>query len=300
MARRERGVPVDGLYGGIGIDPDDAERAMSELGERLTVEFSERQRLRDQLAAPMRAYRGPLLKVVSEDEQAAGAVSELRRLQTAARKARVSRPRIRKVEGGIFSGSIGATVPPPYNYRWTWSAVSGTPDDNSESADNTAGTMAYDLWADFNNSSSVSGRAAVGIYFYPPMQSGSLQIWSTPAFNDDWGTWCTLDSAHADGWIGLYVGSYDLTGAPTGAVVDQQITLWSDDSWWSGAGEHKGSNSGYALHAGPIQVDQNHQYMIWVWCGGDVSAAGWGTFSGSGAGEDMNVSIPSITWELRC
>jgi hypothetical protein len=47
-----------------------------------------------------------------------------------------------------------------------------------------------------------------------------------------------------------------------------------------------------------MQVDQDHQYAIWVWAGGDVSAAGWGTFSGSGAGDTMNTAVPFIRWEL--
>jgi hypothetical protein len=192
----------------------------------------------------------------------------------------------------VFLGSIGATQGPPYDYQWTWSAVSGNASENSESADAGSGDMSINIWADFNNSSSVSGRAAVGIYFYPPAPNGSLQIWSTPNFNYDWGDWCVLDGASADGWIGLYVGSYDLTGAFTGAVVDQQINLWSDSSWWSGVGEQEGSNSGYGLYAPPIQVDQDHQYAIWVWAGGDVSAAGWGSpFWGSGTGDDLNIGV---------
>jgi hypothetical protein len=157
--------------------------------------------------------------------------------------------------------------------------------------------MSINIWTDFNNGSAVSGRAAVGTYFYPPTSDSTLQIWSAPAISDDWGDWCSFDSASADGWIGLYVGSYDLAGGFTGAVIDQQITLWSDSSWWSGVGEQEGSNSGYGLY-GSTHVDQDHQYLIWVWCGGDISAAGWGTFSGSGAGDDLNVAVPSITWEL--
>jgi len=58
------------------------------------------------------------------------------------------------------------------------------------------------------------------------------------------------------------------------------------------------TNGGFGLYAPPIQVDQDHQYAIWVWVGGDVSAAGWGTFSGIGAGDDLIVAVPSITREL--
>jgi hypothetical protein len=299
MAKLERGVAVKSLFGGRFISPEAARQSMKPLEEHLTDRFKERTRLRAQLAEQMNKTRSPLMELLAKDKRAAEGTSGLRALQAHAQKNKPKRPQHHghKPAFGIFSGSIGATVGPPYDYQWTWSAVSGNPDENSETANDNSGDMAINIWADFNNGSSVSGRAAVGTYFYPPTSDGSLQIWSAPAISDDWGDWCAFDSASADGWIGLYVGSYDLAGGFTGAVVDQQITLWSDSSWWSGVGEQEGSNSGYGLYAS-TQVDQDHQYIIWVWCGGDISAAGWGTFSGSGAGDDLNVAVPSITWEL--
>jgi hypothetical protein len=301
MAKLDRGISVKDLFGGRFISPEAAQRSMGPLEERLAARFKAQTRLRTQLVEQVKKTQSPLHDLVAKDKRAAEGVSGLRALQAHAQKNKPKRPQPHghKPTYGIFTGSIGATVGPPYDYQWTWSAVSGNPDENSEKADSNSGDMSINIWTDFSdNSSAVSGRAAVGTYFYPPARNGSLQIWSSPSFSDDWGDWCTFDSASADGWIGLYVGSYDLTGAFTGAVVDQQINLWSDSSWWSGVGEQEGSNSGYGLYASPIQVDQDHQYIIWVWCGGDISAAGWGTFSGSGAGDSLNVGVPSITWEL--
>lgn len=300
MAKLDRGVSVKDLFGGRFISPEVAQKSMAPLEERLASRFKEQTRLRAQLAEQTKKTHGPLLDLLAKDKRAAEGASGLKGLQAHAQKNKPKRPQHQghKPKLGIYAGSIGATVGPPYDYRWTWSAVSGNPDENSENADNNSGDMSINIWTDFNNGSSISGRAAVGTYFYPPASNGSLQIWSWPAISDDWGDWCDFDSAHADGWIGLYVGSYDLTGAFTGAVVDQQINLWSDSSWWSGVGEQEGSNSGYGLYAPPIQVDQDHQYIIWVWCGGDVSASGWGTFSGSGAGDSLSVAVPWITWEL--
>jgi hypothetical protein len=298
MKKPNRGLAVKSLHGGRFIPPRTIRKSMVGLEERLALEFNERTKLRAQLAEQMHKYRLPLVELISKNQRAAEAVSGLRKLQAAAHARKRRAPHRTKTEERIFVGSFGATQVPPYDYQWTWSAVNGNPTTNNETADENSGDMTLSLWTDFNNGSSISGRAAVGIYFYPPAANGSLQIWSTPGFTDDWGDWCTLDGASADAWIGLYVGSYDLTGAFTGAVVDQQVSLWSDSSWWSGVGSQQGSNSGFGLYAPPIQVDQDHQYAIWVWVGGDVSAAGWGTFSGSGAGDDLNVFVPSITWEL--
>lgn len=271
---------------------------MRELEDRLSANFKKRTRHRAQLVEQMRRYRGPILDLLAKDPQTAKAVPALRRLQMNAYRHKLPPPHKHKITPGIFTGSIGATIVPPYDYQWTWSATAGNPSSNSEKANKNSGDMSLNLCTDFSdNSSAVSGNAAVGIYFRPPAP-GFLQIWSSPSFNDQWGDFCSFDSAHADGWIGLYVGSYDMTGASTGAVVDQKETLWSDDSWWAGVGQQEGSNSAYGLYAGVQPVWHHRQYQIWVWCGGDVSGQGWGQLSGSAASDQLNVYVPSITWEF--
>jgi hypothetical protein len=298
MAQPDRGIAPKDLYGGRFLSQKVALQPMRELEARLTAEFQERTARRAKLAAPMAKLRSPLVEAIGSDRKAARAVEDLRNLAVAAGKRKPRQPHRATVDRKVFAGSIGATHVPPYDYQWTWSATSGSPSFNHEAASRATGDMAVNIDTDVGgNSSSVSGRAALGIYFYPPVANGLLQIWSTPAYTEDWFDVCFLDSCHADGWIGLYVGSYDLTGAFTGAVVDQQVTLWSDSSWWSG-GEGQGSNTGFGLYAPPIEVDQDHQYLIWVWIGADASGDGWHTFSGSAAGDDLNVHVPSITWRV--
>jgi hypothetical protein len=299
MTKLDRGVSVKSLYGGRFLPPEVVRHSLAALETRLTSEFKERVKVRAEMAELMRMYRSPLIETISKDKRASEAVSGLRRLYAGTHERKRRPPPQARGKERIFTGSIGATQTPPYDYQWTWNAVAGNALANIETADEVSGAMSLSIWTDQNNSSSISGRTAVGIYFYPPVENGSLQIWSSPAFTDDWGTFCNLDGASADAWIGLYVASSDLTGASTGAVVDQQVQLWSDSSWWSGTGAQQGSNSGFGLYAPPIQVDQDHQYAIWVWAGGDVSAAGFGgAFWGSGAGDDLNIVVPSITWEL--
>jgi hypothetical protein len=299
MVKPQRGTAVKDLFGGRSIPAETALASMRSVEERLTTEFRQRVHRKAQLAEQMRKYRTPLLEVIDQHRAAGEAVTGVRRLQEATRDRKLHQPYRAKAREGVSIGSIAATVVPPYDYQWTWSAVAGNPDENDETADRDNGDMALHIWTDFSdNSSSVSARTALGTYFYPPASNGTLQVWSSPSYTDDWGTYCVLDGAAADAWMGLYIESYDLAGAATGTVVDQQPLLWSDSSWWSGTGSEEGSNSGYGLYAPPIQVDQDHQYIIWVWMGGDISAQGWGTFSGSGAGDDLSAHVPSITWEL--
>jgi hypothetical protein len=299
LTRPQRGIAVKDLFGGRFLEPEAVRHSMRALEARLDARFQERRRRHAEFAERAKATNRPILDLITKGEKMAESVEAVRRLHAEAQRRPIRYPRKDIVRERVFAGSIGATVAPSYDYEWTWSATAGSPAQNTESAERSQGTMAVDVWTDFgDNSSSVSGRAAVGTYFYPPAANGTLQVWSSPGFSDSWGDWCTFDSASADGWIGLYVESYDLSGVATGAIVDQQISLWSDSSWWNGVGSQEGSNSGYGLYAPPIQVDQDHQYIIWVWCGADASASGWGTFSGSGAGDSLRVTVPSITWEL--
>ena len=229
-----------------------------------------------------------------------GLVKALRSKQEHAAARETAPPEIRPAQSRLFTGSLGATLTPPYNWSWTWHAGNGAPAVNAASADSKTGRWNVSDWTSFDDSSNASARAAVGVFFRPPTETGLLRVWSNPAVNFDWGDWCVLDGAGSDGWLGLYIGEYDADGGGfSGAPVDQQINLWSDSSWWSGVGEQNGSNSGYPLQA-TLEVDNAHFYAIWVWGGTDVYAAGWGNpFWGSGAGGDLAAAVRSITWELH-
>jgi hypothetical protein len=291
-------LPIDALYGMEPPSEEEARRGLADLQRR----FERQAEARAARAAGARehgaALRG-LLNVTDESTRnATAAVRALRRESEAAAKRKVAQPKGHRARPRLFTGSIGATLTPPYNWSWTWKAGNGGPEVNSASADSRNGTWGVSDWTSQNDSSNASARAAVGVFFRPPTDTGFLQVWSNPALNDDWGDWCSTDGAGSDGWVGLYIGEYVVDGGGfVGAPVDQQISLWSDSSWWSGVGSQEGSSSGYPLFA-QLNVDNDHFYEIWVWGGTDVYGAGWSTFWGSAAGGDLSASVPSITWEL--
>jgi hypothetical protein len=231
-----------------------------------------------------------------DERRLKAAAGRLRQIDRALAGRKLKAPVVRSESERNALSSILVTRIPPYDWPWTWQWQAGGAA-VSVAANRNAGNMSYSLW---NNSrdASASAAAALGIYFRPSVSNGILRLSSNPAFNSFWWTICTLASAHSDGWIGLYVGRYTIAGGFDGAAVNQKISLWSDDSWWSGAGSQSGSSSGFPLFA-QFNVDSAHWYALWVWCGGYVHGAGWGGwFSGSGAGANLSVSVPSITWEL--
>jgi hypothetical protein len=292
----EEVVAVESLFGGQIAPEKTVYAGMSTLETSLKGEFFAALEQRDAMAPVREKLRGALLEVIGR-EQMTGLVEEVRGKVATFRDQELASPETAQETQRIFLASIGATVGVPFNYQWTWSAGTGSPS-IGVSADRTTGLMSFGLAANLNNESSGAAAAALGIYFKPMVANGILRLSANPAFTNSWLTACVMCSAHSDGWIGLNVGRYNLSGGFDATVVDQRISLWSDDSWWSGVGPIAGSNSGFPLFA-QMNVDSSHWYALWVWCGGSVSACGFGSpLWGSGATGRMSVTLPSITWEL--
>jgi hypothetical protein len=290
------GFPLEFLYGGKAIPESLVLRGMKDLERELTRQFQADRRIEIEAAGHIQKTREVWLQPYAQDERLRQAVAGLSGIDARLGKQKLAPPKLKADKQRIFTGSIGATVTPPYNYQWTWNSTSGSPS-LSVTADRNTGRMSFSI---HNGERDASGtaRAALGIYFRPATETGILRLSSNPAFNYHWWTLCQFASAHSDAFIGLYVGRYTLSGDFDGAPVNQQISLWNDDSWWSGAGGHLGSSSGFPLFA-QFNVDRRHYYALWVWCGGRASGAGFGSpFWGSAAGARLNVTVPWIFWEL--
>jgi hypothetical protein len=296
MPTREQDKSRYLVQGGEAAPEAVVRRGMADVTRRLRVGASRHvveQRAHTRARDPLRRA---VLSSLGESADLGRAVGQLRTLDSGAGKQRVTVPKPARDLPRIAMGSIVVTRVPPYDYPWSWQWQAGGASVGS-SANRSSGGMSFSLW---NNSrdASASAAAALGVYFRPSVANGILRLSSSPAFNYLWWTYCAFASAHSDGWIGLYVGRYTLGGGFDGSSVDQRLSLWSDDSWWSGAGTQSGSTSAYPLFA-QFNVDSAHWYALWVWCGGYVHGAGWGgAFSGSGAGAQMSVAVPSMTMEL--
>ena len=294
--KKYRASVIKGILGHGAVPRSVIARSMADLEKALDRRFRELHQRRTELARAHAPLREKLIGELRNDRAWAASIRKLRDTHKSLASQRLAPPKVAAKKERVFLGSIGGTRVAPFDYPWTWSATSGSPT-VSTSANVNSGQIALSAYTNFNNGSSLSARGALGIFFSSPTECLShFKFWSNPALNYDWWDVCAFDSAHSDGFIGLYAAAYDWGGAQTDTPADQMISLWSDDSWWSGASD-QGSNSGYPLSA-DFEVDANHYYALWVWCGINDSAAGWGTFSGSGSGADLNVTVPSISWEV--
>jgi hypothetical protein len=294
---RDNSYSVEDLFEGKIPSHKVALAGMADLERELDRTFKERASERARHEGVLAKLHAPMLEQMHGNEKVAAAVRQLKAEDSRRSKVSLVAPRVARVEPRIFTGSIGVTYAPPYNYNWTWTAFTGNASAHSAAANRNTGSMSFSLHtSNGGDSATSSGRAALGAFFRPITANGILRIASTPSFSYNWWTICAFASAHSDGFIGLYVGRYTLGGGFDGAPVNQMTSLWNDDSWWSGA-SGSASSSGYGLSA-QFNVDSSHYYQIWVWCGGYVSASGWHTFSGSGAGAYMNATVPSVHAEL--
>jgi hypothetical protein len=270
---------------------------MASLEKRLTTEFRQRHAIRMKAAQAQKRIGHAIGDLLKNDERYLHAVRDLRRIANARRRTKLGPPKLARVVERIFTGSMGATIPPPYDYQWTWDAVAGDAGPFNATADKNAGNLSVLSDSTGGNGGSCSSRSAVGIYFYPPAANGFLRVSATPGFNFWWIDNEVFSNAHTDGFIGLYVATSDLSGFDTGPVVDQVNMLWNHDCPNFHADNDQGSSSGYALNAG-FPVDNDHQYAIWVWCGVDASSGGHNWFYSSGAIDTLSATVPSITWEF--
>ncbi|HEY6767721.1 MAG TPA: hypothetical protein VI386_23455 [Candidatus Sulfotelmatobacter sp.] len=294
--KKRRTSIIRGILGHDAAPKGVVERSMADLEKMLDRRFRDLNKQRAELARAHAPLREKLLGPLRKDPEWAQFIRKLRDTHKSLQSYRVASPKLVERKERVFLGSIGGTRVPAYDYPWTWSATSGSPS-VSTSANVNNGQMIVGISTDMNNGSSASARAALGIFFSSPTECLShFKYWANPALNYNWWDICAFDSAHSDGFIGLYAAEYDWSGGMTATPVDQMISLWSDDSWWSGASD-QGSNSAYPLSAN-FEVDANHYYALWVWCGVNDSAAGWGTFSGSGSGSTLSITVPSISWEV--
>jgi hypothetical protein len=299
MAKRRAGaknkVPLEILYGDdIASDSlvlsgmRNLERELNEQFKQERVTAAETERLTSQI------YRS-VFQVADKDGQAKAAQNELKKLGARWAKLPLKRPKRQKAKQRVFPGSIAATLAPPFNYQWTWSATSRNPS-MELSADRNTGDMSFYIWTK-GSTCSGSARAANGIFFRPVTENGILRLWANPAFDYAWLTSGIFRTGHSDAFIGLYVGRYNLSGGFAGAVVNQTVTLWDDSPTLGSSGLRTGSNSGYPLFA-QFDVDRSHWYALWVWCGGRAKGDAGDLISGSMALSRLNVNVPSITWEL--
>jgi hypothetical protein len=179
----------------------------------------------------------------------------------------------------IFSGSIGATIVPPYDVDWTWSQQQGGNDSPQTSADANSGTMGI---GNITVGATASASTALGIWLIAPLGTSTMTISAAPAFSWEWYV--------SDGWINVVVESFDQhSGVFIADVVNQTFGLW--DAWQSflSWGGDDYTTTGYPLQV-TFTATKGVYYVVWIQ---------FSTYAQSGdmaVADFSSITVPSITW----
>ena len=260
-----------------------------------------RTRYRQELVIRQRAEResanalAPLITIVQQDKTAAQALLRRRRLLDSRPKPKPAYPKVLKnIESHLRAGSILNVVTAPYDYAWG---------DHSPDNQQTWGTWGADSTrAEFSTTDYVhSGGSAwasagIGTYFVPAGTRGStyVRVGLYAPYNYDWSDDSSFETAHTDGFMGIFVQSWDLNGGDPQIEIDRRISLWSDGSDWTNS--HSDSGSGYYPSDTYFFAWSSRQYAIWAWCNtsGDGSS---GSIAYSYASGQISVSMPFMVIE---
>jgi hypothetical protein len=299
-SKQRRNSAVKSIFGHDAPPQNVVLRGMADLEKTLTRRFQETENQRARLAEVSAPRRDKLLGLLRKDPGWAAPVRRQSRTMRKSLASRHTKALEQKPGAGVFVGFNAGTRLRPFDYSWTWSTKSGEapPDALDVSADRTYGQLLVKLDAGSGeHGSNVAARAAVGIFFRLSFwRLASFSFCANPIVGFNWQDYCGFDSVHTDGFVGLFAASYNSAGNLSAVLTDQEISLWSDDSWWEG-GTGMADYSSFPMSANFL-VDSDHWYALWVWCGSHNIGDGWHTIEYSEAVSELFVIVRSISWQF--
>jgi hypothetical protein len=284
------------LFGGKETSAATFKAAMKTLAAERTRRFKERIELRRQAAKHFEMLQAPLVDKLKNNEHAAEALRGLRKINDGLAKRALVAPSVPPEKPRFFTGSMGSVVVPPCYFPYSDDdTISGSPGVVKHVTFGN-GTMGFNLTGGSDESSAVV-HEGLGIYFYPP-SPGHLIVQANPGYSGGWNYTCWLHEAITTAMIGLDVLELDLHNEFQRLVRRDPHALWNEDhSPVAGSGSGDASSPALPLFA-ELDVDTQHHYMLVVWCAGSTESYGGGALGNSSATSQLEVTVPSIRWEL--
>jgi hypothetical protein len=272
------------------------------------AEDGARQAHHDALSDLLRKRRAPFVKLFGQDRGAVEAALRLRELKAgrpeppppaappeedAPAAAKDATARSTVVEGSPTS--TGGTVVAPYPYiRQPANQKKGDATLNKYYV-NSSGQMLYQVSTGHGSEpSSYSINSGLGFVFRPATTNGLLKVWTNIAHSFWWKLDVWLEYAYTDGWVGLFIEKVNKSTGQAVGVFGLTKSLWKvSEDWYDEQGS--ASNSSYALST-QLDVDNAHDYRVYVGFGGYSRGEGYETFTHASADASLSVTVPSINW----
>jgi hypothetical protein len=196
----------------------------------------------------------------------------------------------------IFSGSLGATVAPPYHYGWSWAQpIRGTMRSLTADALAQNGNGSASGQNGSNDAWGIAG-SAVATFFRPITHQGILRIATNPIVRWNRQTISFFGYAYVEAHVSLVVFQFTNAGAFEFMPINDKRTQYDYWTWFLGSFPDEQTVT--VPFSTFLWVDNAHYYVIAVAIECQASGVGageaWFGFATSG----ISMLVPSITWEL--
>ena len=261
-----------------------ARRSQSELTRYLTQRLRKTNADRREISALTSKKQNLLLASVPRRDPALKQTNaELERLYARRAARKLVRPKPRKFEPRVVSGSNFTIHVPPYDSAWTFN-----PGGNAADANMAAGT--YDLACQSFGNGTQEVAAGVMSWFFCPAADLQQRFAALIDFSDDWWDSASGYVAHNDFRTRLWVFGHSENAWVCQADVQPG---WSDGVGWT---ESHGSTDDGRLSAEVFfPARQNSWYQAWVWSDAQAYADG-GFFGIAASSIHFSASVPLMVF----
>jgi hypothetical protein len=254
------------FIGGRPLSKKVALKGMADVEKSLTNRFRNRASFRAESAELYKRIQAPIYELVGKDKRVVAGLRDFNKMNSRVRSRTIYPPpsHLPKIAPRITSGSILSIFSKPYDYQWVWTGRTGS---GSATAGAIQANGTFRVDAAGNRGGSASASAGVGKYFRPISDNAFVRFSPYVEYNYFWYDNSTYVTAHNDGYVGVFVQSFDLNGGNPRTEVDIRPSLWSDGTSWFQV--HYDEQSGIVWAYSDtvyFPATSARQYIVWVWC----------------------------------
>lgn len=174
------------LHGGKPVPQGLMRRHVADLKRKLETRFKEKSALQQEAQKYFAQLQNSSSAPAPDSPEAKRALNGLLQITKRLASRKLARPLGVAQIGGILAGHYTLNVVPPYDYSDSWTSVGFGNPTLSASADKSSGEMTCSVASNYTAKSGGEAFSALGIYFHPAFQSGTLRASISPSFLFSW------------------------------------------------------------------------------------------------------------------
>jgi hypothetical protein len=265
---RDQREIVAAIHGGP-VSPAVVKRSIALLEQRIIKPFERRKGAFAKANLQQKRVLSPLMKLVKDDPRAAEAARAYAKIPPPKRRVKhVLPPGLPTVAPQVRGGSVLTIAAPPYSVGWT-NGTGSTSDSTTSGGgfgENNIGSFGAETIV-FSGGSAWGG-GGVGVQIQPLAENEVMRFSAFVQYSYNWqdsSSWG--DTAHSDGYLGVFITSSQLDGSGERTDVDQRSHLWSDGTgWWE---THSDAGEGLLWPNSQVEVflpvTSSRVYLFWIW-----------------------------------